>query len=74
MAQGDSLQAAILGLCDVADAMLLANLLETQKAVLLRKRLLACADQARDSWQTEGERRMRRAEAKLASRFPPTDE
>jgi hypothetical protein len=73
MAQAANLEARILGLCSEANAMLLANLLDTKKAVVLRRRLLECADHAREACHTDGETRVRRAEADLAARFSVAD-
>ena len=73
MAQSANLETRILGLCSEADAMLFANLLETKKAVVLRKRLLECAEHARDAYHTDGDTRVRRAEADLAARFSLAD-
>ena len=73
MARDAKLETRILGLCSEANAMLLANLLDTKKAVVLRKRLLECAEHARDACHMDGETRMRRAEADLAARFSVAD-
>jgi hypothetical protein len=74
MALHAKLELKILGLCEEANAMLLANLLDTKKASLLRKRLLDCGAQARDAGHETGEWQMTRAEAELAARFLPADE
>jgi hypothetical protein len=70
MAQDAQLENRIVGLCDEANAMLLANLLDTKKAAILRKRLLECADQARNALHDGGEQRLRKAADELAARFP----
>jgi hypothetical protein len=73
MAQDAKLEARILGLCDEANVMLLANMLDTKKAFALRKRLIECAERARDACHSDGETRVRRAEADLAARFSVAD-
>jgi len=74
MAQVAELETRILGLCNEANAMLLANLLDAQKAAVLRKRLLECAGHARDAGHADGERRVRQTEADLAARFLPVSD
>ena len=64
----------ILGLCDEANALLFANLLDTKKVGVLRKRLSECADQARDACHENGEERLRPLAVALADRFPPMNE
>jgi hypothetical protein len=54
--------------------MLLANLLDTKRANVLRKRLLECAGHARDAGHADGESQLRRTEEKLTARFPPVSD
>ena len=73
MAQDAKLEARILALCDEANLML-ANMLDTKKAIVLRKRLIECAEHAREAYHSDGETRMRRAEVELATRFLPVSD
>ena len=74
MAQDAKLDAKILGLCEEANAMLLANLLDTKKAVILRRKLLECRAQARDAGLESGARQLQQSADDLAARFPPVAE
>jgi len=74
MAQVAELETRILRLCNEANAMLLANVLDSQKAAVLRKRLLECAQHARDAGHADGERQVRQTEADLAARFLPVSD
>jgi hypothetical protein len=65
------LNTRIQNLCEEAQAVLFAKLLDTNKVTLLRKRLLECAGRARDEGYAEGETLLRQTEEKLAARFPP---
>ena len=71
MAHHAELHTRIHSLCEEAHAMLLANLLDTKKVHVLRKRMLECAGHARDAGHTDGENQLRLAEGKLTARFPP---
>jgi hypothetical protein len=70
MAQHAELNTRIHGLCQEADEMLFANLLDTKKVNFLRNRLLECAWHARDAGHADGESQLRRTEKTLMARFP----
>jgi hypothetical protein len=74
MAHDANVEARILALCDEANVMLLANMLDPKKAFVLRKRLIECAEHTRDAYHSDGKTRMRRAEIELAARFLPVSD
>jgi len=74
MAHHPELNTRIHSLCEEAHAMLLANLLDTKKVHVLRKRILECAGHARDAGHTDGESQLKLTEEKLMARFPPVSD
>ena len=65
------LDTATQAIWDEANAMLLANILDSKKASLLQKTLRTRADAARDSGRPDQETKLRRAADDLAARFQP---
>ena len=74
MAHHAELNMRIHSLCEEANAMLLANLLDTKKVHVLRKRMLECAGHAREAGHADGENQLRLAEGKLTARFLPVSD
>ena len=74
MALDAELETKILRLCEEANSMLLANLLDQRKAAVLRKRLLECHAQARDAGYATGEEQLLRLAEQLAEKFPQVGE
>ena len=74
MAHHAELNTRIHSLCEEANAMLLANLLDTKTVHVLRQRMLECAGHARDAGHADGENQLRRSEQQLRARFPPVND
>jgi len=65
------LDTAAQAIWDEANAMILANILDSKKASILQKTLRARADKARDSGRPDHEAKLRKAADDLAARFLP---